>query len=191
MCSYQCCCPAALLQAALARLGLNGDTWVHIEAAESHTASSHIQNGTGISSSSSRTVCEAPIRAVLQGVLDLSGGSPRRYLFQILSQFTTHELHRERLKHFATAEGRDDLYRWVHRQHMHTGRWAARDASPGCPGHQVLAKTPMGACDCWRYSTVYSVHGMRCVAAMRSGRVNLHTSAWQHTRYRPSCNVQL
>jgi hypothetical protein len=50
---------------------------------------------------------------VLQGVLDLSGASPRRYLFQVLSQFSSHPLHRERLEYFATAEGRDDLYRCV------------------------------------------------------------------------------
>lgn len=46
-----------------------------------------------------------------QGVLDLSGSSPRRYLFQVLSHFTSHALHKERLEYFATAEGRDDLYR--------------------------------------------------------------------------------
>jgi hypothetical protein len=50
---------------------------------------------------------------LFQGVLDLSGSSPRRYLFQVLSQFTSHALHKERLEYFATAEGRDDLYRWI------------------------------------------------------------------------------
>jgi sulfite reductase alpha subunit-like flavoprotein len=44
-------------------------------------------------------------------VLDLSGASPRRYLFQVLSHFTQQQMHKERLQYFATAEGRDDLYR--------------------------------------------------------------------------------
>jgi sulfite reductase alpha subunit-like flavoprotein len=48
---------------------------------------------------------------MLQGVLDLCGASPRRYLFQVLSHFASNELHRERLQYFAAAEGRDDLYR--------------------------------------------------------------------------------
>eukprot|EP00878_Enallax_costatus_P047046 GHUV01057419.1.p2 GENE.GHUV01057419.1~~GHUV01057419.1.p2 ORF type:complete len:122 (+),score=47.54 GHUV01057419.1:342-707(+) len=90
-------------QAALALLGLDGDSWVKIQPADKSQQQQQ--------PCSSRAVCEATVRAVLQGVLDLSGSSPRRYLFQVLSHFTDNTLHKERLQYFATAEGRDDLYR--------------------------------------------------------------------------------
>ncbi len=51
----------------------------------------------------------------LQGVLDIVGASPRRYFFQVLQHFATAPLERERLAYFATAAGRDDLYRWVNK----------------------------------------------------------------------------
>jgi sulfite reductase alpha subunit-like flavoprotein len=94
-----------VLQAALQRLGLDGDAWVRVQAAALQTG----QQGDGTSTGAA--VCEAPVRALLQGVLDLSGASPRRYLFQVLAHHATNELQRERLQYFATAEGRDDLYR--------------------------------------------------------------------------------
>lgn len=56
------------------------------------------------------TCCKVSV--LLQGVFDLSGSSPRRYLFQVLSNFADNSMHKERLQYFATAEGRDDLYRW-------------------------------------------------------------------------------
>ena len=45
----------------------------------------------------------------LQGVLDINGASPRRYFFEVLQHFAEDELQRERLQHFASAEGREDL----------------------------------------------------------------------------------
>lgn len=50
-----------------------------------------------------------------QAVLDVAGASPRRRFFQVLAQHTpeTAELERDRLQYFASAEGRDDLYRWA------------------------------------------------------------------------------
>jgi hypothetical protein len=56
-------------------------------------------------------VASSAVCFVLQGVLDLSGSSPRRYLFQVLSHFTSNPMQQERLRYFASAEGRDDLYR--------------------------------------------------------------------------------
>ena len=47
--------------------------------------------------------------ALIQGAFDIHGASPRRYFFEVLQHFVTDELQRERLQHFATAEGRDDL----------------------------------------------------------------------------------
>jgi hypothetical protein len=48
---------------------------------------------------------------LLQGVLDVAGSSPRRFLFQVLQHFDDKEMEKERLAYFATCEGRDDLYR--------------------------------------------------------------------------------
>ena len=43
------------------------------------------------------------------GALDINSASPRRYLFEVLEHFATEELQKERLQHFASGEGREDL----------------------------------------------------------------------------------
>lgn len=48
--------------------------------------------------------------ALVQGVLDISAASPRRYFFEVLQHFSTSELEVDRLEYFATPAGRDDLY---------------------------------------------------------------------------------
>ena len=48
--------------------------------------------------------------ALVQGVLDISGASPRRYFFEVLQHFATAELEVDRLEYFATPDGRNDLY---------------------------------------------------------------------------------
>lgn len=45
----------------------------------------------------------------VQGVLDIDSASPRRYFFEVLHHFAEDEVQRERLQHFASAEGREDL----------------------------------------------------------------------------------
>lgn len=45
----------------------------------------------------------------IQGALDVHGASPRRHFFEVLHHFATDELQQERLEHFATPEGREDL----------------------------------------------------------------------------------
>lgn len=42
-------------------------------------------------------------------MLDIHSASPRRYFFEVLQHFTGKEAQRERLAHFASAEGREDL----------------------------------------------------------------------------------
>eukprot|EP00775_Hariotina_reticulata_P011858 gene11858-12002_t len=100
--------PPADVEAALVRLGLNGDALVRIEAANQAygVGGSQQQQQQTIS----RAVCEAPVRAVLQEP------PPRRYLFQVLSHFTSDSMQQERLRYFASAEGRDDLYRYNQRE---------------------------------------------------------------------------
>jgi sulfite reductase alpha subunit-like flavoprotein len=63
---------------------------------------------------------------VRQGVLDVSGASPRRRFFQVLAHFTPDAsdddgspaavVERERLLYFSGVEGRDDLYRYNQRE---------------------------------------------------------------------------
>lgn len=50
------------------------------------------------------------VAALVQGILDISGASPRRYFFEVLQHFATAELEVDRLEYFATPEGRNDLY---------------------------------------------------------------------------------
>lgn len=50
------------------------------------------------------------VGALVQGVLDISSASPRRYFFEVLQHFATSELEVDRLEYFATPEGRNDLY---------------------------------------------------------------------------------
>jgi hypothetical protein len=63
-------------QAALRRLGLEGGELLRIEAAR------RPGGGGGDSSGGGGAAMVASARAVVQGVLDVSGASPRRYLFQ-------------------------------------------------------------------------------------------------------------
>lgn len=62
--------------------------------------------------------CEfsAPALAVATGVLDVAGAPPRRRLFAALAACATQELERERLLHFASPEGRDDLATYCSRE---------------------------------------------------------------------------
>ena len=39
----------------------------------------------------------------------MDSASPRRYFFEVLQHFATDALQKERLQHFASAEGREDL----------------------------------------------------------------------------------
>lgn len=51
-------------------------------------------------------------RALLAAVVDINGASPRRYFFEVLKSFAENGLEAERLEHFSTPEGREDLYRY-------------------------------------------------------------------------------
>ena len=65
-----------------------------------------------------RCYCEfsAPALAVATGVLDVAGAPPRRRLFAALAACATQELEKERLLHFASSEGRDDLATYCSRE---------------------------------------------------------------------------
>ncbi|KAK9865897.1 hypothetical protein WJX84_011151 [Apatococcus fuscideae] len=53
---------------------------------------------------------EVSAAAVVAGVVDVAGSSPRRFLFEVLAQLATEEREVDRLQYFASPEGRDDLH---------------------------------------------------------------------------------
>lgn len=55
-----------------------------------------------------RFVCR--VLDILQGVLDISGASPRRYFFEVMQHFATNPMEVERLAYFGSGEGRSDLH---------------------------------------------------------------------------------
>jgi len=60
------------------------------------------------------------VAALVRGILDISGASPRRYFFEVLQHFATAELEVDRLEYFATPEGRNDLYTYNQKEGEHT-----------------------------------------------------------------------
>lgn len=88
----------------LEHLGLKGEDWVRI---------SRRQDSTPEAEQGSCTCC---IRDIPQGVLDISGASPRRFLFEVLHEFAEDANEKERLSYFASPEGRDDLYVYNQRE---------------------------------------------------------------------------
>ncbi|GIL74048.1 hypothetical protein Vretifemale_4109, partial [Volvox reticuliferus] len=127
---------AGVVDSFLRRLGLDGEAWVRVEAAGEGEGEGQQQqeqqqqqpgeayglpgDGTataaGTRGSVRRPYVVARVRSLVQGCLDIGGASPRRYFFQVLRHFADVERERERLSYFATAEGRDDLYRYNQRE---------------------------------------------------------------------------
>ncbi len=60
------------------------------------------------------------VAALVRGVLDISGASPRRYFCEVLQHFATAELEVDRLEYFATPEGRNDLYTYNQKEGVQT-----------------------------------------------------------------------
>ncbi|WIA13190.1 hypothetical protein OEZ85_006782 [Tetradesmus obliquus] len=140
--------PAADVEAALLRLGLDGDAWLRVEPAEQQQQQQQQQQDNGTqhangSSSAAGAVCEATARAIVQGVLDLSGCSPRRYLFQVLSHFVSNAMQQKRLQYFATAEGRDDLYRYNQRERRSLLEVLQDFSSAAPPLERLLEAAPL------------------------------------------------
>jgi len=70
----------------------------------------------GAASSSSFESTLQSARALVAGALDLCSASPRRYFFEVAAHFASVPAEQERLRLFASAEGRDDLYRYNQRE---------------------------------------------------------------------------
>jgi sulfite reductase alpha subunit-like flavoprotein len=55
------------------------------------------------------TAMTATALALAMGILDVSGAPPRRRVFAIMAQHARDEMERQRLQHFSTALGREEL----------------------------------------------------------------------------------
>lgn len=88
----------------LGHFGLIGEEWVKISRRQSSI----------VGKESGGFMCS--IREIGQGIIDISGASPRRFFFEVLHEFATDELEKERLSYFASPEGRDDLYVYNQRE---------------------------------------------------------------------------
>ena len=96
----------------LNRCGLDGDSFVTVEAADSDVCT--ITQAEDVESMSKKTA--VPVRTIVEALMDIDSASPRRYLFEVMSHFAKAEHEKERLQYFATPEGRDDLYRYNQRE---------------------------------------------------------------------------
>lgn len=95
--------------------GFDPEAWVRIRPAQA--APQH----NGHSSPPTSAPLEAVLRvgALIAGVLDINSAVPRRAFFQALAQHTkpgVSQLHMDRLRHFASPAGRDDLHEYCRRE---------------------------------------------------------------------------
>ena len=60
------------------------------------------------------------IAALVAGVMDVAGASPRRFFFEVLRAFTHDRAQAERLAHFASPAGREDLSTYNEREGAHS-----------------------------------------------------------------------
>lgn len=109
---------AQAVDAFLARCNLDPNAWVRITPDTTASASGDGDGmlndyGTGATSSSSVVV---QVGSLVAGALDISGASPRRYLFQVMAQLSPSELERERLSYFSSPQGSSDLYDYNKRE---------------------------------------------------------------------------
>lgn len=69
--------------------------------------------------------------ALVAGVMDVAGASPRRFFFEVLRAFTHDPAQAERLAYFASPAGREDLSKYNERE------GALRPTVPMPPSHHI------------------------------------------------------
>jgi sulfite reductase alpha subunit-like flavoprotein len=91
--------PSEQAEALLARIGIAADAMLRVSAAEDD----HSGSGGFV----------AAARHLVRGALDVCHAPPRRTLFELLARAASEPREAERLALFASAEGRDNLFRYV------------------------------------------------------------------------------
>jgi uncharacterized protein with von Willebrand factor type A (vWA) domain len=56
------------------------------------------------------------VGALVAGVMDVAGASPRRFFFEVLRSFTRDRTQADRLAYFASPGGREDFSRYNERE---------------------------------------------------------------------------
>ncbi|XP_062106304.1 NADPH-dependent diflavin oxidoreductase 1 isoform X3 [Humulus lupulus] len=62
------------------------------------------------------TMVPIKLKSFVELTMDVASASPRRYFFEVMSNFATASHEKERLQYFASPEGRDDLYQYNQRE---------------------------------------------------------------------------
>ena len=115
----------------LARAGLAPDAWVTLRVPGGHLG--------GRSEFISK-----PVRAasLVEGALDLTSASARRYFFEVASTFASHPQEAERLRHFAGKDGRDELWYYNERERRSVGEFLSDFPSVAMPLEWMLTTAP-------------------------------------------------
>ena len=87
-----------------------------------------------------------PARTLVAGALDIASASPRRYFFEVAAHFAKDDNERERLRYFASAEGRDDLYRYNQRERRTVLEFLSDFKSVEMPLQWMLQTAPRWGC---------------------------------------------
>jgi sulfite reductase alpha subunit-like flavoprotein len=116
----------------LERAGLAPDAWVTLRAP-----------GGGHLGSQSEFISK-PVRAasLVEGALDLTSASARRYFFEVASTFASHPQEAERLRHFAGKDGRDELWYYNERERRSVGEFLSDFPSVSMPLEWMLTTAP-------------------------------------------------
>ena len=111
----------------LKRAGLAPDAWVTLRAAGGHSE-----------------FISKPVRAasLVEGALDLTSASARRYFFEVASTFASHPQEAERLRHFAGKDGRDELWYYNERERRSVGEFLSDFPSVSMPLEWMLTTAP-------------------------------------------------
>ena len=115
----------------LQRAGLAPDAWVTLRAAGGRLG--------GRSEFISK-----PVRAasLVEGALDLTSASARRYFFEVASTFASHPQESERLRHFAGKDGRDELWYYNERERRSVAEFLSDFPSVTMPLEWMLTTAP-------------------------------------------------
>ncbi|KAL5581959.1 hypothetical protein UlMin_014401 [Ulmus minor] len=91
----------ALVDAFLQRCDLDPEAFITVHPAE-----------IDLGAHANAAVVPVKLKSFVQLAMDVTSASPRRYFFEVMSNFATAEHEKERLQYFASPEGRDDLYQY-------------------------------------------------------------------------------
>ncbi|XP_019189066.1 PREDICTED: NADPH-dependent diflavin oxidoreductase 1 isoform X2 [Ipomoea nil] len=94
----------ASVDAFIKRCNLNPDSYIRVQPRD--------KDQRPADNTISTVMLPVRLRTFVELTMDIASASPRRYFFEIMSYFATAEHEKERLKYFASSEGRDDLYQY-------------------------------------------------------------------------------